>query len=143
MAAQLARLKDRLEGGETAQWTKLEIILSKHRQMLSPAIERKHIVVAQGKDDPDRLRIRIEIIEERVLFCDQAGNRRRNAAMKQDCDSIANLFHQTFPLSAAREDFLELVKDEMSNSGPLRAPVNAKPKPACRILGKIEERDLF
>src|SRR6266576_7082277 len=103
MAAERARLKDRLEGGEAAQWVQLEIILSKRRQMLPPAIQRINIIVAQGKDHPDRLRIRIEIIEERVLFCDQAGNRRRDAAMKQDDDSIANLFRQTFPLGTTGE----------------------------------------
>ena len=82
--------------------------------MLPPAIQRIHIVVAQGKDDTDRLRIRIKIVEERILSCDQAGNRRRDTATKQDTDSIANLFHESFPLGAAREDFLKLVNDAKS-----------------------------
>src|SRR5205807_1025895 len=101
--------------------------------MLPPAIQRIHIVVTQGKDDTDRLRIGIEVIEECVLFRNKAGNRRGNAAMEQDDDFIANLFFQTFALRAAREDLLKLVKDKMGDSRPLGARVNAKPKPACRI----------
>src|SRR5438270_7120924 len=108
--------------------------------MLPPAIQRIHIVVTQGKDDTDRLRIGIEVIEERVLFRNKAGDRRGNAAMKQHDNSIANLFYQTFAFRAAGEDFLELVKDKMGDSRPLGARVNAKPKPACRIRGQIEER---
>src|SRR2546421_11300799 len=110
--------------------------------MLPPAIERIHIVVPQGKDNTDRLRIGIEVIEERVLFRNKTGNRRGNAAMKQHDNSIANLFYQTFALRAAREDLLKLVKDKMGDSRPLRARVNAKPKAARRIRGQIKERKL-
>src|SRR5262249_24094340 len=137
---QLAGLEHRIEGGGPSQSAQLEIILAEGGKMSPPPVQRVDKIVAQRKDRPHGFRVRIEVIENAVFLRNQAADGLRDRALEKDSKGVTDFVFSARPLYTEGEDLFKLVKDKMGDLGRLLAAVQAKPKTASGIIGKVNAK---